>query len=583
MALDNFNFEVRAGEVHAVFGESGAGKSIFIKILSGILKKDNGIIFIDGTERDIKNVEDAHSFGFSFIHEELNIFPNFSIAENIFIENSYKTPIRNSLGFISHKRMLEEAAKIPNSLDIGVDLSIKASELTPIQKWKTVINRALARKARLIFMDEPGARLSIDELKEFFECIKKLKSTGTAIVYASQRMVEIFEVADRVTILKQGKKIGTTQVRETDSWVAFKMMVGRELNNVLTSEQQQKNSSKISIPRKNIPKEDNQEAIESILHNVQFENIIGESLVIKKVLAKIYQVAASGATILLHGETGVGKELMAKAIHYHSRRVDQPFICVHCSSLPDNLLPSELFGHEKGSFTGANKRHIGRFELANGGTLFLDEIGEFSQDIQIRLLRVLQTKEFERVGGTETLRSDFRLIVATNRDLAEEVRALRFRKDLFYRLNVIPIQIPPLCERKKDIPLLAYHFLTFYAAEIGKTFKEINETDLERMVQYDWPGNIRELENIIERGTILSPNNQFQLPDIEFKIAGNTFADSVTTMREMEYRHISEALKKTNWKIRGPGGAAELLDMHFSTLRARMTKLGIARPKNNKL
>lgn len=564
--------------MHAIFGESGAGKSTLIKILSGIFKKDSGKIVIDGIEREIKNVEDAHSFGLSSIHEELNIFPNFSVAENIFIENSYQAPIRNSLGFISHKRMLEAAAKIPNSLDIGVDLAIKASELTPIQKWKTVINRALARKARLILMDEPGSRLSIDELKELFECIKNLKSTGTAIVYASQRMVEIFEVADRVTILKQGKKIGTTQVKETDSWVAFKMMVGRELNNVLTSDRQHKKALS-PAPIMTSAKEDNQEVIESILHDVQFENIIGESLVIKKVLAKIYQVAGSGATILLHGETGVGKELMAKAIHYHSRRVDQPFISVHCSSLPENLLPSELFGHEKGSFTGANKRHIGRFELANGGTLFLDEIGEFSQDIQIRLLRVLQTKEFERVGGTETLRSDFRLIVATNRDLAEEVRALRFRKDLFYRLNVIPIHVPSLRERKKDIPLLAYHFLDFYASEIGKSFKNIGEVDIERMVQYNWPGNIRELENIIERGTILSPDNQFQLPEIEFKIADDSFTGSVTTMREMEYHHISEALEKTNWKIRGPGGAAERLDMHFSTLRARMNKLGIARPK----
>jgi transcriptional regulator with GAF, ATPase, and Fis domain len=250
-----------------------------------------------------------------------------------------------------------------------------------------------------------------------------------------------------------------------------------------------------------------------------------------------------------------------------------------CSALPDSLIPSELFGHEKGAFTGAIRQQIGRFELADGGTLFLDEIGDLPLDVQVRLLRVLQTKEFERVGGSETHRSDFRLIAATNRHLQEEVKAGKFRADLYYRLNVFPIQVPPLRERQEDILLLAHYFLKIYAVKMGKTFEKIPAAEMEKLLRYDWPGNVRELENIIERGTILNSGPFFRVPaELKFPTQQPFDSPSHLTFRENERRHLLWVLQKTGWKIRGPGGAAEILDMRPSTLASRMKKLGMKRP-----
>ncbi len=318
---------------------------------------------------------------------------------------------------------------------------------------------------------------------------------------------------------------------------------------------------------------------EEHLQTLHFEDIVGESPEIKHVLSQVDQVTETDATVMIIGETGSGKELVARAIHRHSRRKDKPFIKVNCSALPESLIPSELFGHEKGSFTGATQRRLGRFELANGGTLFLDEIGEISQDIQVRLLRVLQNGEFERVGGTETLRSDFRLVVATNRNLEKDVKTQKFRADLYYRLAVFPIHVPPLRERTGDIPLLAYYFLKIYSQKRGKNFSKIPNAEIEKLLHYDWPGNVRELENIIERGTILNTGPLFRVPDL-----GSTQKDYSTdrdgmTLMENERRHILWALQQTNWKVRGKGGAAELLNIPPSTLAFRMNRLGIHRPK----
>jgi len=277
----------------------------------------------------------------------------------------------------------------------------------------------------------------------------------------------------------------------------------------------------------------------------------------------------------------VGKELVARAIHHQSARRGNPFIRVHCSSLPETLIPSELFGHEKGAFTGATQRRIGRFELADGGTLFLDEIGDLPPDIQVRLLRVLQNKEFERVGGSETLRSDFRLVTATNRDLEELMKAERFRGDLYYRLNVFPIVVPPLRERKEDIPLLAYYFLKNYSRKMGKNFERISEEEMEKLLQYHWPGNVREMENIIERGTILSTPPYFRVPELYSPRQETSSLQNAVTLQENERRHILWGLQKTKWKVRGTGGAAELLNIHPSTLEFRIKKLGIQRPSRN--
>jgi len=318
---------------------------------------------------------------------------------------------------------------------------------------------------------------------------------------------------------------------------------------------------------------------EQHLENLHFEDFVGESPAIKNVLSQVDQVTGTDATVMITGETGVGKELVARAIHRHSNRQDKPFIRVHCSALPESLIPSELFGHEKGAFTGATHRRIGRFELADGGTFFLDEIGDLSLDIQVRLLRVLQTKEFERVGGSETLRSDFRLVVATNSELEKKVRERKFRADLYYRLAVFPIYVPPLRERKEDIPILTHYFLKIYSKKRGKSFSRIHHTDMDRLLQYEWPGNVRELENIIERGTILSGEGAFRVPELAGSQPDWVHKGGGMTLRDNERRHILWALQKTSWKVRGPRGAAELLDLPASTLAFRMKKLGIERPK----
>lgn len=317
---------------------------------------------------------------------------------------------------------------------------------------------------------------------------------------------------------------------------------------------------------------------EQHLQNLHFDDIVGEGAAIMRVLEKVDQVARTDTTVLIFGETGVGKELVARAIHQRSLRVDKPFIRVFCSALPDTLIPSELFGHEKGAFTGATNRRIGRFELADGGTLFLDEIGDLPLEIQVRLLRVLQNKEFERVGASDTIKSDFRLIVATNRDLEQAVKTEKFRSDLFYRLNVFPIFVPPLRQRKEDIPSLAYYFLKIYSTKMGKTFNRIPKSEMDKLILYNWPGNIRELENIIERGIILNSGPLLRVPELGSTTPEAIQAQEYITLSANERRHILSALQKTRWKVRGLGGAAELLNIHPSTLAFRMKKLGIQRP-----
>jgi transcriptional regulator with GAF, ATPase, and Fis domain len=313
--------------------------------------------------------------------------------------------------------------------------------------------------------------------------------------------------------------------------------------------------------------------------NLHFDDIIGASQVIKHVVSQINQVSGTDATVMIIGETGVGKELVARAIHKHSNRKDKPFIKVNCSALPEGVITSELFGHEKGAFTGAIRRRLGRFELADGGTLFLDEIGEINLDLQVKLLRVLQTKEFERVGGNETLHSDFRLIVATNRNLELDVKLQKFRADLYYRLAVFPIHVQPLRERREDIAPLAHHFLKIYAQNRGKEFAKIQDEEMEKLLQYDWPGNIRELENVIERGTILNRGPAFLVPELESKFQDSSSPNNDMSLASNEKRHILQVLQKVNWKVRGRGGAAEILQIPPSTLAFRMKKLGIKRPK----
>ena len=310
----------------------------------------------------------------------------------------------------------------------------------------------------------------------------------------------------------------------------------------------------------------------------QFENIIGKSDGLKYVLYRAEQVAPMNTTVLILGETGTGKELIAFAIHDMSPRKARAMITVNCAALPANLVESELFGREKGAFTGADTRQIGRFEVANGSTLCLDEIGELPLELQAKLLRVIQNNEFERLGSSNTVKVDVRIIATTNRDLGEEVRKGRFRQDLYYRLNVFPITVPPLRQRKEDIPEMVEVFIERYSRKLGKQITSIQKETMTSLQEYPWPGNVRELESIIERAVILCPGPVLQLAD-QLEISSPPLTSVVRTLEETERNHILQILSETRWRIDGKDGAAAILGRRPSTLRARMHKLGIVRPE----
>lgn len=309
-----------------------------------------------------------------------------------------------------------------------------------------------------------------------------------------------------------------------------------------------------------------------------FEEIISRSDLFRQVLRNVEKVADTDSTVLILGETGTGKELIARALHNNSSRSNRALITVNCAALPPEMIESELFGHEKGAFTGAYEQKSGRFEVAHEGTIFLDEIGDLPLELQTKLLRVLQNGEFQRLGSSRTIKTDVRVIAATNRDLETAVRNGDFREDLYYRLNVFPIQVPPLRERKEDIPLLVPHFIKKYATKTGKPVEETSHKFMQRLMHYDWPGNVRELENIIERAVILSEDGRIQandwIPSVQ-TVSGH----SLPSLEDNERQHILKALKITNWRLSGKNGAANLLNIKRTTLQARMKKLGIKRPK----
>jgi formate hydrogenlyase transcriptional activator len=310
-----------------------------------------------------------------------------------------------------------------------------------------------------------------------------------------------------------------------------------------------------------------------------FEGIIGRSSGLRRVLEMVETVAWGDSTVLLLGETGTGKELIARAIHGHSPRRDRSFVKLNCAAIPTGLLESELFGHERGSFTGAIAQKIGRLELAHQGSLFLDEIGDIPLELQPKLLRVLQEREFERLGSTRTQKVDVRIVAATHRDLEGMILEKQFRSDLYYRVNVVPIHIPPLRERPEDIPLLVQHFVEQAARRMRKTIDTIPSETVDALIRYRWPGNIRELENVIERAVILSPGPVLRLStrDLKSRIMPGQNPDRHQTLEEVERSHILKTLKDTKWVLSGPSGAAARLGLNRSTLYFRMKKLGIAR------
>jgi formate hydrogenlyase transcriptional activator len=383
-----------------------------------------------------------------------------------------------------------------------------------------------------------------------------------------------------VPLRAQGKVIGTLNVgshevgryaeADSDLLLAIADQVVLAIQNMLSYEE-------IASLKQRLEQE-NRYLQEEVRAEAAFADVVGESPGIQSVLASVRKVAGTESTVLVTGETGTGKELVVRAIHDLSGRKDKILVKVNCAALPSGVIESELFGHEKGAFTGALTRRAGRFELANGGTLFLDEIGDLPLELQAKLLRVLQDGEFERVGGTQTLKMNVRMIAATNRNLSHAVEEGRFRADLFYRLNVFPIAIPPLRERLEDVPRLARHFAMIYASKMGKRIGTIGEEALGALMRYAWPGNVRELQNVIERAVILSTNNRLVLDDTLAAPAGEARTKSPRTLEEIERDHILSVLKSVGWRVSGDRGAAKILGLKRTTLEARMNKLGISRP-----
>jgi formate hydrogenlyase transcriptional activator len=354
---------------------------------------------------------------------------------------------------------------------------------------------------------------------------------------------------------------------------------------------------------------------EEVRNEHNFGDIVGQSDALRRVLKQVETVAPTGSTALIRGETGTGKELIARALHDLSPRRERTFVKLNCAAIPTGLVESELFGHEKGAFTGAISQKVGRFELAHRGTLFLDEVGDIPPELQPKLLRVLQEQEFERLGGTKTIKVDVRLVAATNRDLAAMVAGGRFRSDLYYRLNVFPLVLPPLRERADDIPPLVRHFTQRFARRMGRTIESIPSAVMEALVRYRWPGNIRELQNVIERAVILSPGASLQVPlgdllpsptgrgaggegigDQRSEVGGQKSVvgdrgperdptsnlqppTAALTLADAEREHILDALRETGWVVGGPKGAAARLGMKRSMLYWKMKKLGISRPE----
>ncbi len=422
--------------------------------------------------------------------------------------------------------------------------------------------------------------------KMILECAKKGKSILKSVDEFQKDFLKTDFIKSRICIplLHRGKTIGVlyhdnrlfkNRLKKEDLkiLVYFASLAAIALENAQAYEKIQTLNEKLSRERNYLE--------EQQLEFLQLDDFVAVSPEIKKVLSLVGRVADTEATVLILGDTGVGKEMVARAIHQQSSRKDKPFIRVNCSAFSEELIASELFGHEKGSFTGADKKRIGRFELADTGTLFLDEIGDISKDIQVRLLRVLQSKKFERVGSSVSIQSDFRLLTATNRNLEKAVAEGRFREDLYYRLNVFPIYVPPLRERLEDISPLALYFLKKYADKMNKSFKGIPESEMGKLLAYHWPGNVRELENVIERGVILNPEPFFNVPEL-LAGSGDVSDSGQLTLEEMERRFILDTVQKVNWKIHGPGGAAELLGMNHSTLYSRIKKLGIQKPEKRK-
>jgi chemotaxis protein methyltransferase CheR len=492
---------------------------------------------------------------------------------------------------------LKTIAKTVGSIidSISSPLAILNADLVIIKTNKPfceMFNIAQGKSERLSLSDIASRQCDFESVQELLQRVLAKKkqfhaidipldfaASGQRIIHLSARVVHKTEKASTLIILSAAD---VTPIKHQNN--ANRALIQEKALNLAASqaasEDRQAASDAAFAQIKQL--KDQLEAERAYLQDeikleYNHEDIVGKSEAIKNVFYKIEQIAGTDTNVLILGETGTGKELVARAIHSLSLRKDRALVKMNCAALPSNLIESELFGHEKGAFTGAHSKRLGRFEVANNATLFLDEIGELPLELQPKLLHVIQNGEFERLGSSTTIKVNARIIAATNRNLEEEVRKGHFRDDLWYRLNIFPINVPPLRERADDIPLLVDYFVRKIAKRLGKTIEFIPLNVMHALQNYHWPGNIRELENVLERGVINSSGPKLRLID-ELKKPFKSMSSSQQTLEAVEREYILLVLAQTNWKVGGKDSAAEILGLDRSTLRARMRKLGIQKP-----
>lgn len=482
-----------------------------------------------------------------------------------------------------------------------VKINEMSNEIEILKKWnELILNSAgegiygLDSKGNTTFVNPAAAEMigwDPEDLigKSQHQILHHTKVDGTPYtntecpIYAAFKDGKIHTVKDEVFWRKDGSSFPveyvSTPIWEKDNLVGA-VVIFRDVTKEKKAEEELRNAYLEVEKLKDQLQQENIYLQEEIKYEYNFTEIIGRSSAIEKMLRKVEQVARTNSTVLILGETGTGKELVARAVHNISSRKDRTLVKVNCSALPANLIESELFGHEKGAFTGAISQKIGRFELADGGTIFLDEIGDLPLDLQAKLLRVLQEGEFERLGNPKTMKINTRIIAATNRDLELAIEKGEFREDLFYRLNVFPVQAPPLRDRKEDIPLLVKYFCEKLGVKVGRNIDSVSQKVMNSLIEYNWPGNVRELENIIERAVIISETNILQSGDwipITNTKKGLTGTNEISTLEDIERTHIMKVLESTGGRVSGDKGAARILGMNPSTLESRMRKLGIAK------
>ena len=589
--LDELTNEQLHGYYPFVMLKEGGSKQIVISPLVyggelvGILSLVSRA-YVDYSEKDIKLLK--------FLSRNIAISVSHALDfENIINSEKERTlqlAVNNALVTIHDRnemflQVATEINKVIPNVFFGLRIQHKDGKIEAISN--------LTKNQSGVFSDVNYGKM---EYQKMFEKLNSLpgERVSEAKLFVGESFMERYKTSEMTRLIHDSYGINSTMVVpfEVNSDISAFIVLAEQKQNAFNEDALEimKNLvSQISLALKNmfafeeidrLKKQLEMEKtylMDEIKSTSNFEEIIGTSPQLQFSLRMIEQVASTSASVLIQGETGTGKELIARALHEASNRKNKPMIKINCAALPANLIESELFGHEKGSFTGAFEKRIGKFELAEGGTIFLDEIGEMPLDLQSKLLRVLQEKEYERIGGTKVMKSDVRVIAATNRDLKQEVEKGNFRSDLFYRLNVFPILVPPLRERKEDIPVLVAYFIRKLSKRHGKMLKMIRESDMKLLLDYQWPGNIRELEHMVEQSMIVSSGNFLTLPVLNGTSISQDFKGEIISLKEMEKDHILKTLQFTNGKISGKNGAAEILKINAKTLEARMKKLGIRR------